>query len=427
MNRYWTQRIAASVLLLQSAGVAHAETITVSPYTNGAELFAEAAQSSFEGMARIGDITRQAGGALYKLDLAKAVPLTHLKVKPKEGRVKIISAVLVTEKKERIPVKAFTNVLVSSADQPLSSETFTSETGVSVIEIQAEAMGGKATLDLNAVSSKEAPKLSLREEAVCKSKMDPVLKEKLDTVQVWAGRAEASAPGSIQEKYAIKEFNRYVTEFITTLKTESASYASTEYMVTLLNFFTERHNSSRAGSAAEVAYKNMATETFTVFLASLQSDQPCQIVTSDGMIKIALDFQKRHEASKPDSRGRQLYETMIVGLGKMIPAQYRKEIAGKNYSFRQADTEAHKNYKLFTASKAESFLKASYQEMSMHAYTLAEQALVREVKAMDSEKRYELIVEYQAKYNDAANFPQETMMKYLLILSESGTLFRIYK
>ena len=65
--------------------------------------------------------------------------------------------------------------------------------------------------------------------------------------------------------------------------------------------------------------------------------------------------------------------------------------------------------------------------MSASAYAVAEQALNREVKTMTSDQRYELIVEYQAKYNDAANYPSEIMMKYLIILSESGTLFRIYR
>nr|WP_295901997.1 beta-sandwich domain-containing protein [uncultured Bdellovibrio sp.] len=428
MDRHWAQRILTSILVLQVAGVAHAET-TLPSFLNGfaADPGAQAAQPPYEGVGRIADITRKAGGDLYRLDLAKPVPLTQIKAKPSVGRVKLVSVTLVTDKKERIPVKTLSNVIVANTDPALISENITGDAGIATIEVQAEAMWGAAGLDVSAISNKEAPQLALREPMSCDKKMDAALKEKLDTVQVWAGRAEGSAQGSIQEKYATKEFNRYVNEFIAALRDSKASYLSTEYTLTLLNFFTERHNASRAGSAAEQAYKNMATETFEVFLASLENekDQECRAMSSEGLTNIALDFQKKYDASKPDSRARKIYEMMISRIGKFIPTQYRKELAAKNYNFRQADAEGYKYYKLFTTSKPDSFLKPTHQEMSMNAYAVAEQALTREVQQMDSEKRYQLIVEYQAKYNDPTQYPQEVMLKYLIILSENGTLFEI--
>ncbi|ASD64224.1 beta-sandwich domain-containing protein [Bdellovibrio bacteriovorus] len=428
MERYWSQRIVASVLALQFAAVAHAE-VQIPAYTSGADLFNETQNKPpFEGVGRIGDVTRQTGGSLYKLDLVKALPLTSLKAKPSAGKVKIVSVTLVTDKGDRIPVKAYNNVTIASTDQPLASEILSSPAPIAVVEVQAEAMGGKAALDINAISNSEIPKLNLRvEEVACKKNIDATLKEHLDVVQVWAGRAEVSAPGSIQEKYATKEFNRYVNEFISVIKNDKTAFASTEYTVTLLNFFAERHNTARAESAADVAYKNMAMETFNAFILALQSDQTCYNIGSEGMIKIATDFQKRLEGNKPDSRARKLYEAFVLGVGKLIPNQYRKELAAKSLTFRQADAEGHKYHKLVTTSKPDNFLKTTHQDMSASAYTVAEQALTREVKTMTSDQRYELIVEYQAKYNDAANYPSEIMMKYLIILSESGTLFRIYR
>lgn len=417
--------ILTSVLLLSTSGIAHADDNL--SYQNANEFLTspQVEPAAYEGTARIADITRQAGGELYELDLSRAVPLTQLKVKPSVGRLKIIAATLITEKQERIPVKALTNVVISATNQALASENFSSDVGIAVIEIQAEAMGGPATLDIKAISKKEAPQLTLREELSCKKKVDPILKDRLDTVQKWAARIEGSAQGSIQEKYAIKEFNKYVSEFIATLKTGKSAYLSTEYNLTVLNFLIERYNVSRAGSAAETAYKSMATETFDVLLASIQSPQPCHSITSDGLINIALDFQKRYEVVKADSRAGKVYETMIVQVGKFIPTQYRKELTAKNYDFRQADTEGNKYYKQFTTSKPDNILKGTHREMSLAAYAIAEQALLREVVQMDNEKKYELIVEFQTKYNDPANYHQETMMKYLLILSEKGTLFHI--
>jgi hypothetical protein len=307
----------------------------------------------------------------------------------------------------------------------LASEIFTSEVGIMAIEIQAEAMGGDATLDVKAVSNKEAPQLALRQELACKQKIDAILKEKLDIVQRWAARVEGSVPGSIQEKYAIKEFNKYVADFNATLNTDKASFASTDYTLTLLNLFAERYNASRENSAAETAYKSMATESFNVLLTSIQSQLPCRTISSEGLTNIALDFQKRSEAAKQDSRAGKLYESMIVQISKVIPTQYRKELATKNFDFRQADTEGNKYYKLYTTSKPESFLKGTHLEMSLAAYGHAEQSLIKEVQQMDNEKRYALIVEFQAKYDDPTHFHQETMMKYLMIISEQGNLFRI--
>lgn len=421
MQRPWSQRIVASILVLQAPLMAQAEQ---SPYTSGAERIVLNPYAAFEGVARVADITRKTGGALYRLELAKPLPLTSLRIKTKAGKVKILGVTMMTDKQERIVIKSFTNVSLAEADQPLASEVLSSTAGIAMIEIQAEAMGGSASLELTAVSSLEAPQLSLRDDFSCSKKFDAILKEKLDVVQVWAGRAESSAPDSWQEKYASKEFTKYVNDFITTLKESKNSVASTEYTLTLLNFFTERHNSSRVGSAAEQGYKSMATETFEVFLASFQSQQTCRVVSSEALIEITVDFQKKQEASKPDSRARKIYEMMIGKLGKFIPTQYRKELATKNLTFRQADNEGYKFYKQFAASKPESMLKGTYQEMSANAYALAEQALMKEVKELDNERTYQLIVEFQAKYNDPANYPQETMMKYLVILSEHSTFLR---
>jgi hypothetical protein len=425
MERLWVAKVLTSILLLQ-AGIANADIYNSSYQDN--EAFASVpAQPTppYEGTARIATITRQKNGEIYVLDLAKAIPLTQLKVKPSAGRLKIYGANLITEKNERIPVKALSNVTISATDAAVPSESIALEIGIAAIEIQAEAMGGDAALDVKAISNKEIPQMTLREDLACKQKIDAILKEKLDIVQRWAARIEGSAPGSIQEKYAIKEFNKYVNDFNSTLKTDKSSYASTEYTLTLLNFFAERYNASRADSATEAAYKSMATETFGVLLASIQSELPCRTISSEGLINIALDFQKRSDDAKADSRAGKLYNSMIIDISKVIPTQYRKELATKSYDFRQADTEGNKYYKLFLASKPESFLKGTHLEMSLAAYAAAQQALTKEVLQMDNEKRYTLIVEFQAKYNDPDHFHQETMMKYLMIISEQGTLFRI--
>ncbi|WP_413581014.1 beta-sandwich domain-containing protein [Bdellovibrio sp. HCB288] len=426
MNRQKANRILMSLVLCQAPLMVQASSANYTSNHGGDEA-AILPQNQYEASARVDSVSRKNGGQLYRLDLAKPIPLTQIKAKPKAGKVKVIGVNLVTDKGERVIVKAFNNVTIADSDSVLASEILSLNENIASIEIQAEAMGGNANLDITAVSGQEAPKFGSREqENSCNKKFDSVLKEKLDTVQTWAGRAESSTQGSWQEKYAKKEFNKYVAEFVATLKADKNQFASPDYMLTLVNFFVDRHNASRPESAADVGYKTMAVETFDTFLTAIQSDQACRPVTSDSLIKISLDFQKRQDANKPDSRARKLYDVAIGKIGKLIPGHYRKEIAAKNLNFRQADTEGYRNYKLFVASKPESLMKNVYQEMAANAYSIAEQQLMVEVKSLNNEQTYQLIVEYQTKYNDPANFPQETMAKYLTILSEHSNFLKFH-
>ncbi|MNL41819.1 hypothetical protein D3C87_1642430 [compost metagenome] len=136
---------------------------------------------------------------------------------------------------------------------------------------------------------------------------------------------------------------------------------------------------------------------------------------------IAVDFNKRQGTVGKGSRAEGLYESMAGRIRDFVPPQYSKELATKNLSFRQADTEGTKYYKLFMGDPAEGFLKNIYRDMSGSAYAVAEQSLLKEVKQMDIEQRYQLIVEYQAKYNENSNeFPKATALRYLTILSQQG-------
>lgn len=291
---------------------------------------------------------------------------------------------------------------------------------------QTPILASAQTYQSGGMTNIESPHLILGSDdwGTCNKKLDPLLKAKVELIQVWATRAEQSVAGSWQEKYANKQFNMYVAEFLGTLKGEKGAYSSTEYTLTLLNFFAERINASRSDSEVDKGYKNLAMETFNVFLSSFQSEQTCRFVASEELMNMAIDFQKRLEENKPDSRARKIYEMYITKLGSFIPGQYSKELIERNLNFRQADTEGHKFYKQFLQSKPENALKVMYQGVCANAYTRAETVLAREVLSLNSEQTYQLIVEFQTKYYDSANYPQEFILKYLTILSEHHNLLR---
>ncbi len=433
MNRRMNSLVLISVLILQITGTAQAGDSPLPappPAPAPPTRPVPPVQSQYEGTGRIDNITRKMGGEVYRLDLAKPVPFIRIEAKLPVGRVKLIATTLITEKNERIPVRELANVTLAKTDPALLSENFNLDIGISAIEVHAEAMGGEAVLDIKAISNREAPRLTLRgapPEYSCKKNIDATLKEKLDPIQLWAARAEESTPGSIQEKFAGNELNKYANDFVATLKTTN-SYSSTAYTLTLLHFFIERYNASRTGGKAEGSYKTIATETYNVLLAAIQVELPCRRFTVDDLMNIAVDFNKRHETAANNSRAKGVYGAMMTRIRDFVPAQYRKEIGAKNLSFRQADTEGTKYYKLFVTAAAESFLKSTHRDMSAFAYATAEQALAREVKQMDVEQKYQLIVEYQAKYNEAGpDFPQATALRYLTILAQDINLLHLLR
>ncbi len=377
-------------------------------------------EPQYEGIGRVDQVTRQVGGDLYLFELSKIVPLTRLEARSKVGRLKVYSVTLVTDKNDRIPVRQLQGINLDETMQPTGSENLNASIGIAGIEILAEAMGGEAALEIKAISIKEVPKLSLRTrvpEFSCKRSIDALLKDKLDPVQMWVGRAEAAAPGSVQEKFAGNQLKEQVRDFVSTLRS-GGSYTTHAYLLTLMGFFVDQYNAVRAGGVAEPAYKDMLTATYDVLMIAIQNELPCRKYSSSTLIQMSVDFNNKYLAMKEGSKARPLFASMMTKVRDLAPEQYRKELSAAGLTFREADTEGAKYYKLYLAGKEEDFLKVTHRNMSAFSFVAAEQALAKEVKMMDIEQRYQLIVEYQAKYNSDMEFPQAVAARYLNILAD---------
>lgn len=374
----------------------------------------------YEGIGLIEQVTREKGGDLYRLNLVKALPLVRIEAKSKLGRIKIYSVNLVTDKNEKIPVRQLGGLNLDEPMQPVSSEVFDVKNIIVGIEVLSEAMGGEASLEIKAFSTKEAPKLSLGTRVPafsCKKNIDALLKDKLDPVQMWVSRAESSTPGSVQEKFAGNQLKEQVKDFIATMNT-GETYTSTGYLTTLINFFSDQYSSVRVGGVSEPAYRDMMNATFEVLLISIQNELPCRRYPSDVLLRMAMEFNKKYQSMPNEARSRTIFNTMMTKVRDFAPDQYRKELAVANPGFRDADNEGVKYYRMHIAAKDGDFLKDTSKKMSAFAFAMAEQALKREVKMMDIEERYQMIVEYQAKYNANQDFPQAVAARYLNILSE---------
>jgi hypothetical protein len=96
----------------------------------------------YEGIGRVDQVTRQAGGELYLLELTKIVPLTRLEARSKVGRLKIYSVTLVTDKNDRIPVRQLQGLSLDDSMAPANSEMLNASIGISAIAIRSGARGG---------------------------------------------------------------------------------------------------------------------------------------------------------------------------------------------------------------------------------------------------------------------------------------------
>lgn len=385
-------------------------------------------EKQYEGVGLLEQVTREKGGDIYRLDLAKALPLSRIEAKSKLGRLKIYAVNLITEKNEKIPVRQLSGINIDEPLPPTSSELFDVRIPVTSVEILAEAMGGEAALEVKVFSPKEAPKLNAGNRIPafsCKKNIDTILKDKLDPVQLWVSRAESSTPGSVQEKFAGNQLKEQIREFILNLKM-SGTYTSTGYLNTLLNFFGDQLNSVRLGGVAEPAYRELLNATYEVLLISIQNEIPCRRYPSDSLIKMAVELYTKHEAMPNEARSRAFFNAAMTKIRDFAPDQYRKELASINMTFKDADSEGVKYYLQFLKAKDGEFLKETHKNMSVYAFVVAEQSLKREVKLMDIEQRYQLIVEYQAKYNANADFPQAVAARYLNILAEETFGYKFF-
>lgn len=385
-------------------------------------------ENQYSGVGKIDAVTRQAGGDVYRLELVKAIPLVRVELKSKLGRSKIYSASLVTDKNDRVPLRQLTGINIDDGNQPISSEVLNVQANIVAVELLAEAMGGEAAIDITAYSTKEAPRLALANripEFSCKRSIDSLLKDKLDPVQLWVGRAESSSPGSVQEKFAGNQLKEQVRDFTATIRS-GGSYTSLGYLVTLINFFADQYNSVRVGGVSEPAYRDLLQAGNDVLMIAIQNELPCRKFPSDTLIKLSSDFNKKLQSMPPDARARGLFEKLTTRVRDYAPDQYRKELANANLSFRDADNEGIKYYRAYVSSKDGEFLKETSKSMSAYAFMVAENALKVEVKMMDVEQRYQLIVEFQGKYNSNGEYPQAVAQRYLNILAEQTFGFKLF-
>ncbi|WP_255490150.1 beta-sandwich domain-containing protein [Bdellovibrio sp. KM01] len=386
-------------------------------------------ENQYSGVGKVDSVTRQSGGEVYRLELVKAIPLVRIELKSKLGRSKIYSASLVTDKNDRVPLRLLTGINIDDGSAAVSSEILNVQTNIVAVEILAEAMGGESSVDIIAYSTKEAPRLALANrvpEFSCKRSLDSLLKDKLDPVQLWVGRAEGAAPGSVQEKFAGNQLKEQVRDFVSTIKS-GGSYTTLNYLITLINFFADQYNNVRVGGVSEPAYRDLLQAGNDVMMIAIQNELPCRKFPSDTLIKISTDFAKKLQSMPADARARGLYEKLTTRVRDYAPDQYRKEIGAANLSFRDADNEGIKHYKNYISAKDGEFLKETSKSMSAYAFMVAENALKVEVKMMDVEQRYQLIVEFQGKYNSNGEYPQAVAARYLNILAEQTFGYRLFR
>lgn len=130
-----------------------AASLTLAPILFSAPSFAA------EGSARINQVTRKSGGALYRVFVTNSVSVNRVSIDVLNAKAKIHSASLLTSSGLRIQLERLTGTAIIPAGQRISSEYINRNDGALVIEIQAESFGAVANLRVRAASDQGVPEL----------------------------------------------------------------------------------------------------------------------------------------------------------------------------------------------------------------------------------------------------------------------------
>lgn len=124
-----------------------------------APLLFSAPSFAAEGSARINQVTRKSGGALYRVFVTNSVSVNRVSIDVLNAKAKIHSASLLTESGLRIQLERLSGTAIIPAGQSISSESINRNDRALVLEIQAESFGAVANLRVRASSNQGAPQL----------------------------------------------------------------------------------------------------------------------------------------------------------------------------------------------------------------------------------------------------------------------------
>lgn len=109
---------------------------------------------------QINQITRQGGGAWYRLSLRYPLALTDVDVRVFNAGLKIHEAVIVTDRQERIPLYELSNSPVLGQGQYIN-QYINLYDRVLAIDIRAESFGGYADIAVGVSSNEGYPEISV--------------------------------------------------------------------------------------------------------------------------------------------------------------------------------------------------------------------------------------------------------------------------
>lgn len=419
--------IVSVLACLSMSQVVHAQAITDLPDPDGQSVpvvqnnqgnsaqTAQAVQTSTVQREAISSIvinaiSRKSGGELYRVDLARALNISRIDIRVAKSRLKISKAEAVTDRGQRILLRQLMSGALLETGSTLSSENINAN--IKFIEITGESYSQEADVSLSVVSVVGKTDLSLKRPVVVTAPVnsgascsntsgESTLKNILDQAEMWTQRANDSG-GGIQEQFAAKQAEVYVQQVLNLLNTNNGS-ASPEYLQQLMNFFGQKYDAAPSGSRAENIYARLRNAFGDAYTRASTDKMNCQIsrgASSAQLIAQIVDARAKYDAARSGSREEAVYAQLSNALRPLVIPTYQRELQSVN-DFKVLEAAFYTNMDNYNRAPSGSFLESVYRDMGNVARARAMEVINRQAQSMGPETKYQMIVDYQRRYNAA--------------------------
>lgn len=378
-----------------------------------------------EGRVEIRSVTRNSGGAWYRISLRKAVRLERVEVAVLAQRLKLHEAVLHTEDGQRISVREFQNTSVIGTGSRAVSEVLNIRSGIVAIDLRAESYGGYADISISALSSEDRPQLVVGNVPPkvpsqpnypghgnnpghgnggnngCYNRSDVArsLERQGQEVEEWAARMNRSTYGSVEYNMASRELQQAASRMVSLAQSREAQNSSLRSMENLGGLFLKKMNGYTYGSVPYNAFSQVSTAMFNSMEKGLDLALQCEIRTSDELLKFGEEFLTKMNGYTYGSVPYNAYNRLAQSLFTKAPSFYEQESNRNGKQFRQMDLDME----LF-ASKMNSYTYGSvaynsYDLLVQKAAKLSEAQFRQVIRRLGASERFELVRHFETKRN----------------------------
>lgn len=242
-------------------------------------------------------------------------------------------------------------------------------------------------------------------ESVCRPRYPYALQDlaQMDRdLQYWSSEMQRAAYGSSSYRYAEQEL-RNRGEAMKSLAADTERFALMRFqdLEDATVKYNDKMNSAAYGSVAYRAYGEISSSLAKAMEQSLQRQMGCLAYSSEELLSLAQDFDRKQSSSAYGSRLYNAYKNLASESYSTARQAARDELQSLG-SFQVAERMGIRFSDMMASSAYGSSLYNSTKEMSQLSMNRAEELFRGDVRYMGGREKYELIKSYEAKMNSSS-------------------------